>query len=114
MAEKILESVKASLMIVSDYEVYDGQIIDDINSVFSTLHQIGYHYVDDFEITTGDETWDQIIPSRKFNFVKRLIICKVRLMFDPPSSSFAVDALNREIDELTWRINVEMETGGDD
>jgi hypothetical protein len=113
MAEKILQSIKESLLIVSDYTVYDSQIMDDINAVFSTLHQLGYHYVDGFEITTGDETWDEIIPSKKFNFVKRFILCNVRLMFDPPSSSFAVDALNKEIEELKWRINVEMETGGD-
>jgi len=113
MAEKILQSIKESLQIVSDYTVYDSQIMDDINAVFSTLHQLGYHYVDDFEVTTGDETWDEIIPAKRFNFVKRFIQCSVRLMFDPPSSSFAVDELNREIAKLEWRINVEMETGGD-
>jgi hypothetical protein len=30
----------------------------------------------------------------------------VRLMFDPPTNSFAVDAIKKQIDEYTWRINV--------
>lgn len=108
---KILDSVKESLLIVSDYHVYDPQLMDLINSVFSTLHQLGYNYVDGVEITTGDETWDQIIPNKRFNFVKQFVKNSVRLMFDPPTSSFAVDKLNKDTEELKWRINVEVETG---
>jgi hypothetical protein len=34
---------------------------------------------------------------------------KVKIVFDPPSSSFVLDALNRQIAELEWRLNVQVE-----
>ena len=37
---------------------------------------------------------------------------KVRVMFDPPSSSFALDALNKQIAEYEWRICSEVECYG--
>jgi hypothetical protein len=28
------------------------------------------------------------------------------LMFDPPPTSFAIEALNKQIDEQTWRLSI--------
>ena len=30
---------------------------------------------------------------------------KVKMMFDPPSSSIVADAINKQISELEWRLN---------
>ena len=35
---------------------------------------------------------------------------KVRLVFDPPTSSALLDALKQSIQEYEWRLNVEAET----
>ena len=42
MEDNILESIKKRLGIVSEYDAFDDQILMDINTVFSILHQLKY------------------------------------------------------------------------
>lgn len=108
----ILDSIKKNLGIVPEYTAFDDQIILDINAAFSTLHQLGFGPDEGFEITGIDELWSDIIEEPRFNFVKLYVCMKVRVMFDPPTSSYALDALNKQIAEYEWRIKSEIETGG--
>lgn len=108
----ILDSIKKNLGIVPEYTAFDDQIILDINAAFSTLHQLGFGPDEGFEITGIDEFWSDIIEEPRFNFVKSYVCMKVRVLFDPPTSSYALDALNKQIAEYEWRIKSEIETGG--
>ena len=112
MNNSILDSIKKNLGIVPEYTAFDDQIILDINAAFSTLHQLGFGPDEGFEITGIDEFWSDIIEEPRFNFVKSYVCMKVRVMFDPPTSSYALDALNKQIAEYEWRIKSEIETGG--
>ena len=112
MNGSILDSIKNNLGIVPEYTAFDDQIILDINAAFSTLHQLGFGPDEGFEITGIDEFWSDIIEEPRFNFVKSYVCMKVRVMFDPPTSSYALDALNKQIAEYEWRIKSEIETGG--
>lgn len=112
MNGSILESIKKNLGIVPEYTAFDDQIILDINAAFSTLHQLGFGPDEGFEITGIDEFWSDIIEEPRFNFVKSYVCMKVRVIFDPPTSSYALDALNKQIAEYEWRIKSEIETGG--
>lgn len=112
MNGSILDSIKKNLGIVPEYTAFDDQIILDINAAFSTLHQLGFGPDEGFEITGIDEFWSDIIEEPRFNFVKSYVYMKVRVMFDPPTSSYALDALNKQIAEYEWRIKSEIETGG--
>ena len=112
MNGSILDSIKKNLGIVPEYTAFDDQIILDINAAFSTLHQLGFGPDEGFEITGIDEFWSDIIEEPRFNFVKSYVCMKVRVMFDPPTSSYALDALNKQISEYEWRIKSEIETGG--
>ena len=112
MNDSILDSIKKNLGIVPEYTAFDDQIILDINAAFSTLHQLGFGPDEGFEITGIDEFWSDIIEEPRFNFVKSYVCMKVRVMFDPPTSSYALDALNKQIAEYEWRIKSEIETGG--
>ena len=112
MNGSILDSIKKNLGIVPEYTAFDDQIILDINAAFSTLHQLGFGPDEGFEITGIDEFWSDIIEEPRFNFVKSYVCMKVRVMFDPPTSSYALDALNKQIAEYEWRIKYEIETGG--
>lgn len=109
--DSILDSVKKSLGIVPEYEAFDDQIILDINAAFSTLHQLGFGPDEGYEITGNNEKWSDIINEPRFNFVKSYIVMKVRLMFDLPTSSYAIDEFNKKIAEYEWRITAEIETG---
>lgn len=112
MNGSILDSIKKNLGIVPEYTAFDDQIILDINAAFSTLHQLGFGPDEGFEITGIDEFWSDIIEEPRFNFVKSYVCMKVRVMFDPPTSSYALDTLNKQIAEYEWRIKSEIETGG--
>lgn len=105
--DSILNSTKAMLGIVPEYSAFDNQLIMLINTQFSSLNQIGVGPDDGFEITGENETWGDYLDNNKLlNLVITFVHLNVRLLFDPPTNSFAVDAIQKAIDEYTWRINV--------
>lgn len=109
--DSILDSVKSSLGIVEDYSYFDSQLIMDINGVFSKLHQLGVGPDDGFEIDSSEDEWSSYLNDEKrLNLVKNYMNRCIRLSFDPPSNSFAVDALKEAIKELEWRIVVMVES----
>lgn len=109
--DSILISVKKMLGIEQDYTHFDSDIILNINSVLAVLNQIGLESPV-LEITGNTETWLDLLGDRKdIAFVKTLIYSKVRLLFDPPSSAFVLDAMERQIREFEWRLNTLV--GGD-
>lgn len=110
MDESILNSIKALLGPDSDYNVFDPDIIIFINGAFSTLTQLGIGPKEGFKITGADETWEDFIGDvLDLESVKTFVYLKVRILFDPPSSSFVLSAMQRECDELAWRLNVEVD-----
>jgi hypothetical protein len=106
MENSILKSVKKVLGIDSTYTAFDEDILMHINSVFATLHRLGigpeggYHIEDDTALWTAFIGTDQ----RK-NSVKTYVCLKVRLVFDPPQTSYLIEAMRKQIEELEWRIN---------
>lgn len=110
MTDSILESTKKNLGIDADYTVFDPDITLHINSVFSTLTQLGIGPVEGFEIEDDTATWSDFLDNDpRLNSVKTYVYLRVRLMFDPPNNGFLVDNMQKQIDELTWRINVTRE-----
>ena len=105
----ILDDIKSTIGVVPEYEEFDRPLLLIINSTFSTLHQLGFGPEEGFEITDNTTTWDEYIPSPKYNFVKEYITSSVHLAFDPPTSSIAKDILEKRVKELEFRINSEAE-----
>lgn len=103
MVSSILDSIKAQLGYGESTD-YDTELIIFINTVFSVLNQLGAGPAA-FSITSSTETWSQFLGERKdLEFIKSYIFLKVKLMFDPPSNSFLVDAIKNQISELEFRI----------
>nr|DAJ59472.1 MAG TPA: hypothetical protein [Bacteriophage sp.] len=106
--ESILTSIKKLLGILEEYEAFDEDLIININSVFVILNQIGVGSPEIFSITSKDDTWNQFTKDNKFNeLVKSYVHMRVKLMFDPPQSSSAVESTKKLIDEMEWRLYVE-------
>ena len=109
--ESILTSIKKLLGIEEDYVHFDADIIMHINSVLSILTQLGVGPSEGYFIKDANATWDEFITNpAKLELVKSYVYLKVRLMFDPPSSSSAIESMNQLISELEFRIIVAVET----
>lgn len=110
MIASILSSTKKSLNLAEDYEAFDPDIIMHINSVFSTLNQLGVGPADGFMIEDKETTWDAFLGSDpRLNHVKTYVFLRVKLLFDPPSTGFHTTAIEHQIKELEWRLNVQRE-----
>lgn len=110
MIASILNSVKKVLGFDSEYGAFDEDIIMHINSVFGTLNQLGVGPPEGFAIEDASSEWtDYLGLDKNLNQVKTYVYLKVRLLFDPPATSFAQDAMRKQIEELEWRINVHQE-----
>lgn len=109
MNDSILNSVKLQLGILPEYTVFDQQLIIAINTAFSILHQLGVGPKDGYAIEDESNRWDEVVTKQSLNMVKSYVFLKVKLLFDPPATSFVLDAYNKQLSEMEWRINSEVE-----
>jgi hypothetical protein len=111
MESSILTSTKKILGVSSDYTAFDLDIITHINSTFSILNQLGIGPVDGFMIEDDEAEWDDLeIPQNQLNMARTYIYIKVRMLFDPPATSFLIEAMNKQIEEHGWRLNTLRES----
>lgn len=104
MTGSILDETKHVLGIDPSETVFDIDILMHINSAFATLNQISSVPTGPvFEVADKNATWDGFITQPELNGVKTYIYQKLRLIFDPPPTSFAVNAVNDQIKEFEWR-----------
>lgn len=105
--KNILNSVKGVLGITEDYTHFDQQLLMHINSVFTILNQLGVGPVKGF-IADDKSDWDDFFKDDELQqeLVKSYVYIKVRLLFDPPTSSFVLESLQKQANEYEWRLNV--------
>ncbi len=110
MITSILSSTKKNLGIEPEYEAFDEDIMMHINSVFSTINQLGIGPVEGFFIQDASAVWDDFLADDpRYNSIKTYVFLRVRLLFDPPPTSFAIASMQEQIKELEWRLNVVRE-----
>ena len=105
--ESILTSIKKLLGIMSDYTNFDDDIIIHINTAFAMLNQLGVGPEGGFMIVDANSRWEDYTTEKNLNMVKTYIYLKVRLLFDPPTSSALIESINRTLSEIEWRIFLE-------
>lgn len=111
-ADSILDSIKKKLGLGAEYDVFDLDIMTHINSVFMNLTQIGIGPAEGFEIEDAEATWDAFLgaqPSPLLNSVKSYVYFKVKLAFDPPPTSFHLASIEKQIQEIEWRLTIVRE-----
>lgn len=107
IGNSILQTTKKIIGIAPDYTAFDPEIIIHINSVFMELSELGVGPDAGFEILDKNEKWDSFLPpSPLLNSVKSYMGLKVRLLFDPPTNSTALDSMNRIIERAEWRMTI--------
>lgn len=109
MEESILTSIKKLLGIAEEYTNFDTDLIMHINSAFMILNQLGVGPSEGFTIEDEGGIWTDFVSGSNLELVKTYVYLKVRLMFDPPSSSALIESINRQISEYEWRLQVAVD-----
>lgn len=101
----ILDDTKKQLGIAREYAQFDQDIIVAVNAVLASMTQMGIGPTDGFYISDSTATWDDYMDaSITREMAKTYIALRTRLIFDPPSNGVLMDAINKIISELEWRM----------
>lgn len=107
MEASILISTKKILGLDSSYTAFDLDVITHIKATFSSLKQLGIDLPDNFVLDSDAEKWSDLeLPNEQLDMIKTYVYLKVRMLFDPPATSFHLGASKEQIQELEWRINI--------
>lgn len=111
--DSILETIRHMVAGGEQHEYFDTDLIIFINSAIATLRQLGIGPQEGFAITGTTDTWEDFlgVDTSMLETVKAYIALKVRLMFDPTTSSAVTDSIKSNIAEMEWRLNTTYETG---
>lgn len=107
----ILTTTKKMLGLEEEITDFDSDIIVFINSAIHTLRQIGVGPKTNFVVNSQKETYDDLLGegSDLVSEVKTYIFYKVKLAFDPPTSSTVTEVLKESIRESEWRLGVQSD-----
>lgn len=110
MTTSILNDVKTALGVsLSEYS-FDAEITMHINATLAILQQLGVGPTDGLVITDYTTLWSAFLSSSpNLSLVKTYVYLHVRTLFDPPTTSYLIDAMNKQILELEHRISINRE-----
>lgn len=89
---------------------FDTDLLVHINACFSILNQLGVGPENGFVVTDETQSWSSYVAdNRTLNMVKTYVTLKVKKIFDPPLTSSVLEAMDKEITQLEWRLNVAVD-----
>jgi len=110
MEHSILNSTKKVLGIDPSYTAFDQDILTHINAVLSTLGQLGFGPVDPLYVQDEEPVWtDFEADPLLLNHIRTYVYLKVRMYFDPPATSFVLAAMEKQAEELEFRLSLARE-----
>ena len=111
MTDSIVVSIKKMLGLDDEYTPFDTDVIIHINTAFMTLCQMGIGPKEGFTVTDYDQTWDEFLTNKvMLGGVKTWVYLQVKMLFDPPTNSFVMDAYKTQAEQILWRLNVQAES----
>lgn len=111
LTDSIFVTIKKMLGLGDDYTPFDMDIMVHINSALMELCQLGIGPTEGFQISDYDTSWSEFITDKEMlGSVKNYIYLSVKILFDPPTNSFVMDAMQKQIEKLGWRLNVQAES----
>lgn len=109
--ESILTTIKDDLGYAEADTSFDSVIKQEINTAIFVLRTLGVGPSTGYSVTSSSQTWTEYLGAKLplLEVVKTYIHQKVQMYFDKPQSGVLTEALERNIQELEWRINAEAE-----
>lgn len=110
ITDSILESVKKLLNAEGD-NYFDADLIMHINTVFGILTQMGVGPAEGFIIDDESATWSDFVNVESlYTMIKTYVALRVKILFDSATaSSFYIDTLKQQAEELEWRLKTQAE-----
>ena len=113
--ESILTSIKEMLGMGANYDHFDHQLVAHINTALTLLTGLGVGPSEGYLIRNKEDKWTDFVPENpKLESIKTYVYLNVKMLFDPPVSAAAIDAIERSIKKLEWLINVTADSKGDE
>jgi hypothetical protein len=111
MSESILTTVKRGLGIVEEDTSFDQELLIHINGCFQPLRQLGVGPVTGFYVESDIETWEDYLTSQEIllSDVKRYIVMKTKLNFDPPEMGFVITSMERQLETMEGRFLIDTD-----
>lgn len=110
IGDSILKGTKKNLGLHEDLDEFDHDIITHVNTCFFTLNQLGLGPEEGFRIEDDTATWaDFYDGQRNLHAIQTYVYLRVRLLFDPPGTTYHIRAIEDQIGELVYRLQVERE-----
>lgn len=113
MINSILSSIKTKVLGDADDESFDEELVDAINLAFAKLTQLGIGPREGFYIEDAQSDWNEYLSlvgnMTMAQAIKTYVTYQVRLIFDPPTSSFLLESLKKQSEELEWRLRSDSE-----
>lgn len=103
--ESILLTIKKLLHIPEDYNDFDHDILVHTNSAIATLHQLGVGPSEGYVVQDEENKWSEFqVQGITLQNVRTYIYLRVRLVFDPPTNAFLVSSMEKQVQELDFRL----------
>lgn len=112
----ILLSIKKAIGAAPEYTPFDVDITMHINAQLANLYQIGLNAAKSVVVNGPDQLWTDLIPASdsRLQFVKTYVYAKVKMIFDPPTSTAQMQALKDAAAESEFRISIAVDKPYDD
>jgi hypothetical protein len=88
-----------------------------INTAFGVLMQLGVGPATGFTIDDELAVWNDFLDpldspnnASLLSIVRTYVFLKVKMLFDPPTTSYQLTAMTEQIEEYEWRLMVLKET----
>lgn len=107
----ILDDIKHRLNIVPEETAFDSDIISSINTAFGDLTQLGVGPAVGFQITNRENQWAEFYTDPRLSGVQSYIFLKSKMEFDPPATGFVTASMERQLEQLAYRLNVVADYG---
>lgn len=111
MEDSILQTIRKLNCGDPNATYFDTDLLVHINTCFSILTQLGVGPEDGFFVTDETQTWSSFTNDvNELNMVRTYVTLQVKVLFDSSTlTSSVLDALNKRISELEWRMNVKAD-----
>jgi hypothetical protein len=108
MDGSILDDVKKQIGIYITNTDFDEALIMAINSVLFNMYQMGI-VVPNYSISDSTTTWSSVLVNPEnlaMDTLKTWVGLKVKMIFDPPTSSILAEAIRENLKEMEWRLYI--------